>query len=116
MPARSVPHWIIVVGAELTSFRARKREDLVPTLRQLQRTQPKAALMWFERGRFWESPKHADEARAIRERISRSRPREWRPGGTHQDPRARFELTRDQKRAKFKRNLGRGPRVPKKSG
>jgi hypothetical protein len=115
----STPHrcWVILVGSVPTSFRAKEREDLVPTFKQLQRTQPEVTLRWFERGRVWENP---DAARAasllVAEAAKVRRPRrdpalgpprgkEWRPGGEHKDPRARFELTRDQKRAKFKRNL-----------
>lgn len=118
--------WIILMGKVPTSFRAKTREELLPTFKQLQRTQPEVALRWFERGKIWESPDAAladillarTEAREKREREaaggrSRSRgsdyePRrgkDWRPGGNHKDPKARFEMTRDQKRAKFKRNL-----------
>jgi hypothetical protein len=113
------PHacWVILIGAVPTSFRAKTREELLPTYRQLQRTQPGVALRWFERGRIWESPAAARGAALLaaaetREK-RRSRPpsgepkrgKDWRPGGDHKDPKARFELTRDQKRAKFKRNL-----------
>ena len=59
----STPHrcWVILVGNVPTSFRAKEREDLVPTFKQLQRTQPEVTLRWFERGRVWENP---DAARA----------------------------------------------------
>jgi len=97
-------YWVIVAGAQPTSFRARHAEDLLPTLRQLQRTQPGAALKWFERGRFWDSKEAAaDQARERRKPTDRGP--DWRPGGSHADPRARYKLTRDQKRARFKRNL-----------
>jgi hypothetical protein len=97
--------WVIVAGAQPTAFRAKRAEDLLPTLRQLQRTQPNVALKWFDRGRFWDSPQAADEAFAARRRASAARDREWRPGGTHVDPRAKYKLTRDEKRARFKRRL-----------
>jgi hypothetical protein len=101
--------WVIVSGALPTSFRAKQREDLLPTLRQLQRTQPDTELRWFERNRFWTTPEEAREALAARRRAPESRGRDWRPGGEHKDPRARFKLTRDQKRARFKKRLiGRG--------
>lgn len=127
----ATPHrcWVILVGDVPTSFRAREREDLVPAFKQLQRTQPTVALRWFERGRVWESPDAAQAAiklaaTAAREKRPRREPgaeprrgRDWRPGGEHKDPRARFELTRDQKRAKFKRNLiagsGEAPETPR---
>jgi len=115
----STPHrcWVILVGNVPTSFRAKEREDLVPTFKQLQRTQPEVALRWFERGKVWENPDAAraasllaaEAAKVRRPRrdpaLGPPRTKEWRPGGEHKDPRARFELTRDQKRAKFKRNL-----------
>ena len=54
--------WIIVDGETPTSFRSPLREDLQPTLVQLQSKQPQVKLMWFERGRLWESPEAAKEA------------------------------------------------------
>lgn len=97
--------WVILIGKTPTSFRGKAREDLVPTLRQLQRTQTDVTLRWFERGKIWESPEAAIGAAKLAETTAREkRPREWRPGGEHRDPKARFELTRDQKRAKFKRD------------
>ena len=45
------------------------------------------------------------------------RGRDWRPGGAHKDPRDRFKVPRDVKRAQFKRNLKRdrsGPPRKKK--
>lgn len=102
MPA---PHsfWVIVDGTTPTAFRARQREDLVPTLKQLQRTQPAVVLRWFHRGQLWESPVAAVEALKAKRRLRSDRGPAWRPGGNHADPRERFKLTRDQKRARFKR-------------
>lgn len=99
--------WIILAGQTPTAFRARERDDLVPTLRQLQRTQPDVSLRWFEHNKVWESPAHAREARRPPRAPRKSFGREWRPGGDHRDPRARFKQTRDQKRARFKRNRQR---------
>ena len=108
--------WIIVDGQTPTSFRSRQREDLVPTLHQLQRKQPQVVLMWFERGRLWKSPTEAREALAVRRRSPAGRPRGWRPGGDHVDPRAKYAIPRDQKRARFKARLDRdrreGSQVP----
>src|SRR6187402_1798503 len=99
--------WVILIGNTPTSFRGKEREDLVPTLRQLQRTQSDVTLRWFERGKVWESPEAAIGAAKLAATTAREkRTKEWRPGGEHRDPKARFELTRDQKRAKFKRNQG----------
>src|SRR5450759_1150057 len=47
----------------------------------------------------------------------RPRGREWRPGGEHKDPRDRFKVPRDVKRARFKDQLRRdrtNPRPPRK--
>jgi hypothetical protein len=118
----STPHacWVILVGDVPTSFRAKMREDLVPTFKQLLRTQPDVKLRWFERGKVWESPDAARAASLLaaakaKERKPRRDPslgpprgKDWRPGGEHKDPKARYEMTRDQKRAKFKRELIRG--------
>jgi hypothetical protein len=93
--------WVIFAGATPTSFRAQRREILLPTLRQLQRTQPDVSLKWFERNRVWSSPQEAQDALIARGQKAR-RPPAWRPGGEHRDPRERFQLTRDQKRARFK--------------
>ncbi len=40
------------------------------------------------------------------------RGRDWRPGGQHQDPRDRFKVPRDVKRARFKQNLRRARMTP----
>jgi len=106
-------HWVIIAANAPTAFRAKHRETLVPTLKQLQRTQPDAVLKWFDGGRLWSSPAEANEAKRQR-RQTPKRPQTWRPGGTHEDPRARFELSRDEKRARFKRRLG--ARRPGSSG
>jgi hypothetical protein len=102
--------WVILAGDTPTSFRARTRDVLLPTLYQLRQTQPTVSLRWFERNRVWNDPDEAREAlRASRNR-RRPRPVGWRPGGTHEDRRARFQLTRDQKRARFKKRQGRPPK------
>jgi len=103
--AKSHSFWVIIDGAVPTAFRAKNREDLLPTLTQLKRTQPNVVLMWFERGRVWESPTAARAA--LEARRSQPRPRdrkpEWRPGGDHRDPRAKYQSSRDEKRARFKK-------------
>lgn len=101
--------WVVLIGKTPTSFHAKEREDLLPTLRQLQRTQKDVSLRWFERGKVWESPEAAIGAAKLAETEARERrTKEWRPGGEHRDPKARFEMTRDQKRAKFKREQSGG--------
>jgi hypothetical protein len=105
--ARRQGWWVIVARQKPTAFRARQRDLLIPTLRQLQRRHPDAALKWFDRGRFWDSPAEATAALRAR-RARKRRPADWRPGGDHKDPRARFKLTREQKRARFRRRLRSG--------
>lgn len=103
--AKSFRCWVIVAGQQPTAFRARDPEELLPTLRQLQRTQPDAALMWFERGRLWPSREDADRARREQRGRRETRGPGWRPGGTHRDPKARPKVPRDRKRELFKKRL-----------
>lgn len=100
--ARHHAFWVILAGAVPTAFRSPRREDLLPTLHQLQRTQQDVSLRWFDRGQLWESPEAARFALIERRRQTSGRNSDWRPGGAHKDPRARYQLTRDQKRARFK--------------
>jgi hypothetical protein len=102
--------WIIVAGATPTSFRSRYREDLVPTLHQLQRKQSDVRLLWFEHNRFWESQEQAEAALLAERARTPGRGRDWRPGGEHKDPRAKYKITRDEKRKRFKQRLIRGPK------
>jgi hypothetical protein len=106
--ARSYAYWVIISGSIPTAFRAKRREDLIPTLKQLQRKQPSTVLKWFERGRLWSSQLEAEDALKLARQQPVRRSREWRPGGDHKDPRARVEVSRDQKRARFKRRLIQG--------
>ncbi len=93
-------YWTIVIGAEPTAFRAREAADLQPTLTQIRRKNPEAAIKWFQRGRLWTSPDEARDALAAERAAARSRPPTWRPGGTHEDPRQKYK---DAKKAKWTR-------------
>jgi hypothetical protein len=97
--------WTILIGAEPTSFRARDKDTLVPTLKQLQRRHPEAVIKWFERERLFDSP--GDAAAAFARAEMEQRGKDWRPGGDHRDPRARYEITRDEKRRRFKAHRSR---------
>jgi hypothetical protein len=108
-------YWVILVGATATAFRSSTRDVLVPTWRQLQRTQSDVTLRWFERGRLWESPEAARFGMRSKPEAEKRRA-DWRPGGDHRDPRARFELTRDQKRARFKDRARRAREEPPSGG
>jgi hypothetical protein len=116
--ARGHAFWVIVTGTSATAFRARRKEDLLPTLHQLQRTQPDAVVRWFDRGKLWESPIEAREALRSKGRrpAGERRGAEWRPGGSHKDPRARFKRTRDEKREQFKRRSIRRRREEQEPG
>jgi hypothetical protein len=91
MPPRFA-FWTILLGGQPTAFRARTQEELLPTLRQLRTSTPDAVMKWFARGRLWESPEEAHRAARERPQVPReSRGPAWRPGGRHEDPRARFK-------------------------
>jgi hypothetical protein len=122
MPPRHA-YWTIIYGNQPTSFRAATRDELLPTLRQLQSKHPDAVMMWFARGRLWGSPDEAREALEQRrarpqrhdhrqwpdrrppmrsgDRTDERRGKDWRPGGAHRDPRDRFKVPRDVKRKRF---------------
>lgn len=98
--------WTIIVDDQPTAFRAPVREDLLPTLKQLQRQHPAATIKWFQRGRLWETPGDAMDAGKPPRRGAG-----WRPGGDHKDPRDQYKVPRDVKRARWAAQAaeGRGP-------
>ncbi|MCL4813182.1 MAG: hypothetical protein KJ061_11880, partial [Vicinamibacteraceae bacterium] len=81
-------YWIILLAEGPTTFRSRDPETLTPTLTQLRRTHPEAALKWFEAGKLWDSP---EEAQAAGASPPERRARDWRPGGDHRDPKAVYK-------------------------
>src|SRR5262245_26732329 len=127
MPPRHA-YWTILVDNQPTAFRAHEAEELQPTLNRLKEKHPSAVMMWFERGRLWESrdaaraelpprgerrgPTGARDERGEGRGEQRSREadsdgaprpprdRNWRPGGDHKDPRQKFK---DAKKAKWQR-------------
>jgi hypothetical protein len=98
MPPRFA-YWTILIDNMPTAFRARDAAELTPTLHQLRRTNPNAVLRWFARGRLWES----QDAERAAQRRPKPRPEargtDWRPGGQHKDPRARFKTRGKPRRA-----------------
>jgi hypothetical protein len=88
MPPRYA-YWTILVGTSPTAFRAREREDLLPTFERLRERHPEVVLKWFARGRLWSSPEEARAAHPVASSSS-ARGHDWRPGGSHRDPRDRF--------------------------
>ena len=89
MPPRYA-FWTILIDHKPTAFRAREQSELMPTLVQLRRTNPDVILKWFARGRLWDSPEQEQAAKRTPTPLER-RTRDWRPGGAHKDPRARFQ-------------------------
>ena len=86
MPPRYA-YWTILIDNQGTAFRAHQKDELLPTLTQLRRTNKDVVLKWFARGRIWESP---EAEIAAREKRREKRAGDWRPGGTHEDPRKRW--------------------------
>ena len=89
MPPRFA-YWTILIDNKPTAFRAREREELLPTFNQLRRKNADVVMRWFARGRLWESPDAERAAQRAPKPRFEGRDRDWRPGGEHKDPRARF--------------------------
>ena len=90
MPPRYA-YWTILIDEKPTAFRAREREELLPTFHQLCRKNTAVVMKWFARGRLWESPEAAEAAARAPKPPPEKRGRDWRPGGKHRDPRDRFK-------------------------
>jgi hypothetical protein len=96
MPPRFA-YWTILIDNAPTAFRARDPNELLPTLTQLKRTNPDVVMKWFARGQLWESPRAERDAQRMPKTFER-RGKDWRPGGQHQDPRARFDPKKRKER------------------
>jgi len=92
MPPRFA-YWTILVGGLPTAFRSAERDELMPTFKRLQEKQPDAEMRWFARGKLWSSPEEAsaDTRGRSADADRAARGRNWRPGGTHQDPRQPYK-------------------------
>jgi hypothetical protein len=90
MPPRYA-YWTILIDQKPTAFRARDKEELLPTFHQLQRKNSDVVMKWFARGRLWDTPEQAQWAQRNMQRPLEKRSRDWRPGGDHKDPRDRFK-------------------------
>jgi hypothetical protein len=99
MPPRFA-YWTILIDDKPTAFRARDREELLPTLTQLKRTNANVSMKWYAQGQLWDSP---DAQRAARRApttfTGEKRGGDWRPGGAHKDPRDRFKKRNRPERA-----------------
>jgi len=96
MPPRYV-YWTILAGGLPTAFRAAEKDELLPTFKRIQETQPDAQMKFFARGKLWDSPEQALRAEDHDSRTTERRGRDWRPGGEHRDPRQPFK---DAKKAR----------------
>jgi hypothetical protein len=113
MPPRFA-YWTILIDNAATAFRARAAEELLPTLNQLKRTNTNVVMRWFSGGKLWDSPDAAREARR-RPKPFEKRGTDWRPGGRHKDPRARFDKKRrpdDRRFAKPRRDRDQTASAP----
>jgi hypothetical protein len=99
MPPRYA-YWTILIDGKATAFRARDREELLPTFNQLARKNADIVMRYFARGRLWDNPEQAQWASRNQLAAARTekRDRDWRPGGQHKDPRARFERKKTERR------------------
>ena len=111
MPPRYA-YWTILIDNKPTAFRARERDELLPTLHQLRRKNADVVMKWFARGRLWESPEAERAAERAPKPPSEKRGRDWRPGGQHRDPRDRFKKGAKQRRERsdVARIFGPAPR------
>src|SRR4029077_17436115 len=98
MPPRYA-YWTILIDNQPTAFRAREREELLPTLNQLKRKSGDVVMKWFARGRLWESPEAERAEQGAPKAPDDKRGGAWRPGGAHKDPRDRFKKRNRDKTA-----------------
>jgi hypothetical protein len=98
MPPRFV-FWTLLIDGKPTAFRARDREELLPTLAQLKRTNQDVVMKWFARGKLWDSPEAERAAERRPVFTGEKRGADWRPGGAHKDPRDRFKKKNRPERA-----------------
>jgi hypothetical protein len=88
-------YWTILIDNTPTAFRSRDQAELLPTLNQLRRKSSNVVMKWFARGRLWDTPEQAQWAGKNMNGSTEKRGKEWRPGGQHKDPRARFDKRKD---------------------
>ena len=99
MPPRFA-YWTILIDDKPTAFRARDREELLPTLTQLKRTNENVTMKWYAQGQLWDSPDAQRAARRVPTAFTgEKRGGDWRPGGAHKDPRDRFKKRNRPERA-----------------
>src|SRR4051794_4591185 len=102
MPPRFA-YWTILIDNKPTAFRARDQQELLPTLAQLKRKNEHVELKWFAQGRLWDSPEAQHAAGRRPQAPSEKRGDDWRPGGQHKDPRARFDKEAQRRKKREQR-------------
>src|SRR3954466_11141675 len=113
MPPRYA-YWTILIDNAPTAFRAREESELLPTLQQLRRTNKNVVMKWFAKGRVWESQEEAQSRPPHLSDSGDGRGKDWRPGGQHKDPRARF--TKAGRKAHYEERSAREGRRPTPPG
>jgi hypothetical protein len=98
MPPRFA-YWTILIDDKPTAFRARDKEELLPTFTQLKRTNQNVTVRWFAQGQLWDSPEAQRAAGRKPKFAGDKRGPDWRPGGSHKDPRDRFKKKNRPERA-----------------
>jgi hypothetical protein len=115
-------YWTILIDNAPTAFRARDPQELLPTLNQLKRKNKDVTMKWFARGRLWESQEQEREdfqrrkqgpARTAARRERDARGKDWRPGGQHKDPRARFDKQKQRRDHREQRQAEAGGQKPR---
>jgi hypothetical protein len=101
MPPRYA-YWTILIDGKATAFRAREREELLPTFNQLARKNADIAMRYFARGRLWDNPEQAQWPTAIAKPHARSHATATGAlAASTRMPRARFEKKRDRTERPF---------------
>jgi len=92
-------YWTILLDGKPTAFRAAEQGELLPTFKRLQEKHPDAVMRWFARGKLWSSPEEArsETARRAEAADAEARGRNWRPGGSHRDPRQPYKDAKKQR-------------------
>src|SRR3954447_6052968 len=102
MPPRFA-YWTILIDNKPTAFRARDQQELLPTLAQLKRKNEHVELKWFAQGQLWDSPEAQHAAGRRPGAPAEKRGGDWRPGGQHKDPRARFDKEAQRRKKREQR-------------
>jgi len=112
-------YWTILIDDKPTAFRARDQQELMPTLAQLKRTNARVEMKWFAQGRLWDSPEAQRTVGRPPKFTGEKRGGDWRPGGQHKDPRARFDKEAQRRKKREQRaewNASRGGESDRRDG